>query len=121
MLACRLCLAIGNDDPEAWLESASERQLLIWKAFYRLEPWGMEFHRHATLSTLISGLVSMIAASNGQKLDVRDFAEFMPSDWIDPAKKPSPKKRKKKLASTLNMLAACVPTAQQRRINGNNA
>lgn len=121
MLACRVCLAVGKDDPESWLESVSERQLLIWKAFYQIEPWGMEFHRHATESSLVSGLISMIAASNGQAVPMREFAEFMPADWRDPEKKRTPKKRKQNLATTLNQLAAVVPTANQRRINGNHA
>lgn len=114
MLACRLCLAIGHDDPEAWLETATERQLALWKAFYRLEPWGAEFHRSATTQSLLSGLLSMTAAANGGKLECREFAEYMPSDWIDLSK--SSKSKGLSVDTFHAIVRSSVPTAEKRLI-----
>lgn len=42
MLACRLCLAFGEQDPEQWLEKCPRRVLNIWRAFAQAEGWDTE-------------------------------------------------------------------------------
>ena len=116
MLACRLCLALGIDDPEQWLQTASERKLTLWRAFYRLEPWGAEFHRSATQSAMTSGVMAMIAAGQGQKVEMRSMEDFMPSDWAD-AEKRKQKKKRPNTGKVLGLFAKLAPTANKRRMN----
>ncbi|QDV86915.1 phage tail assembly protein T [Stieleria magnilauensis] len=114
MLACRLCLALGIDDPEAWLDSASERQLALWQAFYRIEPWGAEFHRSATQASLASAAISMAAAANGQKIEIQEFGSFMPSDWIGESKRK--KRTKQAVNQSVKALSGMFPTADKIRV-----
>ena len=114
-MACRLCLAIGHDDPEAWLDTATERQLALWKAFYRLEPWGAEMHRSASTNTLLTSVLSMMAASHGQQLESSEMKDFMPSDWIDTAK-PVKRTRGMGMDAFHSIVKSSVPTADKRLI-----
>lgn len=81
-LACRVCLALGIDDPEAWLDTVSPRTLAIWSAFYRVEPWGNEYERSAGVAALISAQTAMIAATVAQKMTPQPVSDFMPSNWL---------------------------------------
>lgn len=118
MLACRVCLEGGfSDDPEAWLDTVTERQLLTWQAYYRIEPFGGQFHRSAETNSLLSGILSLIAASHGQKLPPAKFKDFMPSNWIEPKKsKQRIKANPRSIIRTEKQFAAAVPTWKQRRI-----
>jgi len=80
-LACRVCLALGIDDPEAWLDRAPQRVVAIWRAFYRLEPWGNDYQRHAVEASLLSRINATIGASFGAKLKPLSFADLMPQEW----------------------------------------
>ena len=120
MLACRLCLAGGfSDDPEQWLHTASERQLAVWQAFYKIEPFGAEFHRSAAQSSLLSQLIAYFAASVGCEEQASPMQDFMPSDWIDAKKR---RKRKKlspdeSVRRAEKVIASVVPTWQNRRMD----
>jgi len=83
-LACRVCLALGVDDPEAWLDRAPQRVVAVWRAFYRLEPWGNDYQRHAVEASLLSRINATIGASFGAKLKPLSFADLMPQEWDRP-------------------------------------
>ena len=83
-LACRVCLAVGVDNPVAWLENIEPQTLAIWRAFYRVEPWGSEMERSAEQSSLTSLVLSMVAAGNGVEIKPQQVDDFMPGDWVPP-------------------------------------
>ena len=118
MLACRVCLAIGHDDPEGWLETVTSRQLALWKAFYQLEPWGADFERSAAQSALLSGQISMMAAGYGQQIESQGLEDFMPSDWANATKKQKPRRKRMSPKRVGAMFASMFPTADKRQIKG---
>lgn len=83
-LACRVCLALGIDDPEAWLATVSQRTLAVWEAFYMLEPWGQDYQRDAIISAQLSALSCSVAASHGAKQKPIPVQDFMPANWHRP-------------------------------------
>ena len=78
-----MCLQLGIDDPEAWLETVPAKTLALWSAFYRVEPWGNDYEQMAVQSSLITMQTAMIAATNGAEFNPRDVADFMPANWAD--------------------------------------
>ena len=82
-----MCLLLGIDDPEQWLHEASSRKVAFWEAFFRVEPFGCDWERHAVQSTLLSCLMSTVAATAGGKAKPQKIEDFMPGVW-DGAKKP---------------------------------
>lgn len=109
-LACRVCLAVGVDDPIAWLENIEPQTLAIWRAFYRVEPWGSEMERSAEQSSITSMLLSMMAAGNGVEVAPREVKDFMPGDWVS-AYEPLTKRRESKKINQVEgsrMLCASV-------------
>ena len=111
-LACRLCLQLGIDDPEQWLEETTPRKLAIWQAFYRVEPWGNDYERSAVTNALLNAVLAMIGATNGQEIKTHGIDDYMPGDWTH-RKKPVRLGRKAVQASK-NAMAALFPTARQR-------
>jgi len=91
-LACRVCLQLGIDDPEAWLDTVPERVLALWAAFYRVEPWGNGYERTAAISSLLSANLAMAAASCGSEMTIQPTGDFMPSNWIGQERK-KPKRK----------------------------
>jgi hypothetical protein len=59
MLACRLCLAFGEQDPEQWLELAPRRVVNVWRAFAQAEGWFTERYLAAITATGIKRLVAL--------------------------------------------------------------
>ena len=85
MLACRVCLAIGESDPEQWLEDVPERVFELWEAFYAVEPWGDE-------RRLLAKLIDLMALQLGIKGGIPEHAN-MPWTWIhqpEPELPPTP-------------------------------
>lgn len=82
-----MCLALGIDDPEQWLHEASSRKLAFWEAFFKVEPFGCEWERHAIQSTLLSCLMVTVAATAGGKGKPQKLEDFMPGSWVG-AEKP---------------------------------
>jgi hypothetical protein len=119
MLACRVCLAGGfSDDPEAWLDQCTPRQLSVWQAFYSIEPFGGEFHRTAQTNVMLSNVLSMIAAGHGQKVQPSRLEDFMPSNWIgSKPKKLAVKQNAKSVRKAEKILSTSMPTWKQRRMN----
>jgi len=46
LLACRLCLRFGEQDPEAWLDSIPERIWQTWIAYFNAEPQAFGFEKN---------------------------------------------------------------------------
>lgn len=75
-------MALGIDDPEAWLDRIDQRTFDIWEAYYQCEPFGNEWAQTASVLSMVSGLQSMTAAVNGQKMKVVEPLDFMPGDSL---------------------------------------
>lgn len=91
--ACRLCLALGIDDPEDWLDKVSPRTFALWQAYYQIEPWGKEHERDAMQSMQLHNIAANIAASYGVKVDALSLQDFMPGTWVPPGQHGSGKKQ----------------------------
>jgi hypothetical protein len=115
--ACRICLALGIDDPEQWLHECTPRKLAIWQAFYRFEPWGADMEQAANMQTQISGLIAMYASAHGADAKPQPITDFMPADW-EGARKPKPKKPKRKAIQAAKAICQSLfPSAAKRRYN----
>lgn len=101
-MACRVCLELGIDDPERWLHETPKRVVDLWQAYWRLEPWGLPWHRHATWMQMLDRIYGAIVTWFGGKHESTDFADFMPADWI----KPKQKKKRGSLRQDLAILKA---------------
>jgi hypothetical protein len=77
-----VCLELGIDDPEAWLDSIPERVFDVWWSYYQCEPFGSHWERTASLATLISANTSLLAATRGVKTEPFGVLDFMPSDSL---------------------------------------
>ena len=86
-LACRLCLRLGIDDPEQWLEDVPDRVWELWKAYYAVEPFGGERELAAKTVVLLKQLVaSKFKAEEIEKalrMCDRLTGTEMPWEWID--------------------------------------
>lgn len=78
--ACRVCLELGIDDPEAWLDSISERTFDVWWAYYQCEPFGSHWEQTASLAAVVHANTAMMAATRGVKLEPMKVVDFVPSD-----------------------------------------
>lgn len=81
--ACRVCLELGIDDPEAWLDSISERVLSVWWAYYQCEPFGSHWEQSASLASVIHANTAMMAATHGAKMEPLSVIDFMPQDSMN--------------------------------------
>lgn len=85
MLACRLCLAFGEQDPEQWLENCPPRVLNVWRAFAEADSWSMKRRLETTQAIVAKKLL----ASKYKKDDRLEALEsldkivesIMPVDW----------------------------------------
>jgi hypothetical protein len=86
-------LQLGIDDPERWLANADPRVVRTWMAYWQLEPWGMPWHKHASMMMFLQAMCSTIVgmwASKASKAPKPEMQDWMPSDWSpDPKAKPS--------------------------------
>lgn len=80
--ACRVCLELGIDDPETWLDLIPERVFDLWWSYYQCEPFGRNWEQSASIAASVSNVASMIAASNGVKSDPASVLDFMPSESL---------------------------------------
>ena len=63
-----------------WLHEATPQKVAIWEAFFKLEPWGCDWERTATLAQAVSNTV---AACHGVKRkNLYKLADFMPMSWF---------------------------------------
>lgn len=78
--ACRVCLELGIDDPEEWLNSISDRVFNVWWAYYQCEPFGSHWEQTASLAAVVHANTAMLAATRGVKLEPMSVVDFVPSD-----------------------------------------
>ena len=88
-----MCLALGIDDPEAWLDSVDERTIAIWEAYYQIEPFGNQWQQTASLLSMLSVSQALQAATGGHKMKPLPPIDFMPHDSLGWAKRTKQKKR----------------------------
>lgn len=85
-LACRLCLRLGIDDPEQWLEDCPDRVFEVWDAYAQLEPWWGD-------REMLAGLLATTRSLLASKYEDRQIeavlksvdqitAAYMPGDWV---------------------------------------
>lgn len=90
-----MCLQLGIDDPEKWLASKPRRVIELWEAYWRLEPWGLEWHRSSALMTMMDSIRVMFVrwlCGGKSKIEPKPFSHWMPGDWADDAN-PVPTKK----------------------------
>lgn len=85
MLACRLCLSFGEQDPEQWLEQCPPRVLNVWRAFAIADGWFTE-RRLAAVSAI--ALKRLVALKHKEEYRVEVLAsidkvadKYVPLDW----------------------------------------
>lgn len=87
MLACRLCLRFGVQDPEQWLEDVPDRVWELWKAYYALEPFGGERALSAKTVILLKRLLAIKFKPEAVKSVLEGCDKLtgseMPWEWID--------------------------------------
>lgn len=85
MLACRLCLAFGVQDPEQWLEECPRRVLNLWRAFAVAEGWFTERYLAALSAVSLKKLLALKHEQDARPTVLKDVDEvankYMPADW----------------------------------------
>lgn len=80
-------MAIGIDDPRAWLDATPDDVVTLWEAFYQLEPWGGEYRRHADEMEILDATFALHANMNIPKnrrdlrYTPRKRKQFFPVDY----------------------------------------
>ena len=86
-----MCLQLGIDDPEMWLATKPKRVVALWEAYWRLEPWGLPWHRAAGSVMKLDQILEVIlswATGGKSKYKARQFKHWMPGDWADSSERP---------------------------------
>lgn len=73
-----MCLQLGIDDPEQWLENVPKRVLDFWDAYYKIEPFGIESHQAATICQMLDWIYTAVLAKNGVQRDPLSYHDYMP-------------------------------------------
>lgn len=109
MFACRLCLQLGIDDPEAWLAKTPRRVVNTWMAYWRLEPWGLPWHRHAGWMVKLDQILEVMLnwASGGKsQYKASPYAHWMPADYSSADRPKRPVGLREKLTFLARMYKA---------------
>ena len=85
MLACRLCLAWGIEDPEQWLENCPRRILNVWHAFAIADKW----HSRRRMEAISAVSLKRLLAVKYNESDRRQLLEsidkiaelYIPEEW----------------------------------------
>ena len=88
MLACRLCLRLGIDDPEQWLESVPKRVLALWMAFDAIDPIGNEAVMMAKLLSMTSFLQAAKCSGDESQQVYRCELDFLPPNYVNQPDEP---------------------------------
>ena len=83
-----MCLALGIDDPIAWLDSKDKEVIDGWEAYFRVEPWGLEWHQNAMVCQMLDGVLGSVLASLGVEHNYADATQFMPAGYVGKSDKP---------------------------------
>lgn len=73
-----MAIALGIPDPIAWIDSVEPAVIDRWLEYDRFEPIPSPWLQSATIAAEVYRVASWIAASNGEKLDAKRVADFMP-------------------------------------------
>jgi hypothetical protein len=76
-VACRICLALGIDDPWQWLHEAEPEKVALWEAFYKVEPFGSEWEQSAMVAQSLTHVISATAGVRSKS----KLGDFMPDAW----------------------------------------
>jgi hypothetical protein len=105
IFAHKLCLKLGIDDPEQWLEDVPERVISNWEEYDRIDPFGQEWHQTASTNQMLYGLLEYHYRTHKVKLKRAAFHHFMPQQY----RSVKPKKQKRQnLLDSLKSFAAKV-------------
>lgn len=77
-----MCLALGIDNPIAWLDSKDKDVLDGWEAYFRVEPWGLDWHQNAMVCQQVENLTEAIAASHGLPYQKTPYADYLPAGTL---------------------------------------
>lgn len=82
----RLALKLGRADVDKMLAELSPQQLIEWKAYEKLEPFGDEWRQTSTIATVVANEIRKVMAAFGDgRLEDRDLyqlSNFVPY-WVD--------------------------------------
>jgi len=85
MLACRLCLAFGEQDPEQWLEDCPPRVLNIWRAFSIADGWSTQRRVQTTNAIVLKRLLALKYKKDDRQEILKSVDEicekYLPADW----------------------------------------
>ncbi len=76
--AFRLAIALGIPDPIDWIDTVDPRVIDCWIAYDSHEPIPYPWLQTATIAAEAYRTTAFVAAANGQRLDHRKVASFMP-------------------------------------------
>lgn len=80
----RLALQRGGeaiDNPVEWWDNLPDSVVEFWQAYYRIEPFGGEWHRNAKVCQMLHLTAMRFAAGKAEKL--MPIGDFMPADWVE--------------------------------------
>lgn len=80
------------DHPYTWWDSLSDEAVDFWKAYWRVEPWGCEWERHAVQVSSLEHIFAAIInqhVEKGKEYKPGPFASHMPPDYYE-EKLPTP-------------------------------
>lgn len=83
MFVGRLALKRGGeaiDNPLEWFDELPGQTVEFWKVFYKLEPFGGEWHRHARVCQMLDRVAQRVAKADGET--IADQATYMPADFV---------------------------------------
>lgn len=85
-----MALAHGGEaiaEPYQWWDSLSNEAVEFWQAYWRVEPWGFEFERHAeqmqALNYIYAALVNQ-HLEKGKEYKPPELTSHMPDDFYIP-------------------------------------
>lgn len=88
-----MCLQLGIDDPEAWLETVDPGVLACWEAYDTIEPIGCDWERHASVMAMLEAVyaacINPHLGKDAKPVKPRGPQAFLPDGFADkPKRKP---------------------------------
>ena len=74
------------DDPRAWFDSLPDDVVALWDAYYRIEPFGNDYHRHAEMCEILEHIYAVVVnrgmSSRANMIRPRKRRVFFPPDYV---------------------------------------